>query len=161
VKIRAIALSEIQFLKDFLYHAIFVHEDEQVPPKEVVNRPELACYYADYGRKGDICFVAENDNQIVGAIWTRIFEESNKGYGFVDVDTPELSMSVIENWRNQGIGTKLLKKMLTELKERNYTQVSLSVDTANFAYNLYVKFGFVPVYYEGRSVTMILKLNPN
>lgn len=156
--IRAIDLSEIHILRDFLFHAIFVHEDEQIPTKEVVNRPELACYYAEFGRKDDICFVAENDNQIVGAIWTRIFEESNKGYGFVDVHTPELSMSVLEKWRNQGIGTNLLKKMLAELRERNYTQVSLSVDTANYAYHLYVKFGFVPVYYEGRSVTMILKL---
>ncbi|MBN2776749.1 MAG: GNAT family N-acetyltransferase [Bacteroidales bacterium] len=156
--IRAIDLSEIHILKEFLFHAIFVHEDEQIPPKEIVNRPELACYYAEFVRDDDICFVAENDNQIVGAIWTRIFEESNKGYGFVDVHTPELSMSVIENCRNHGIGTNLLKKMLAELKERNYTQVSLSVDTANFAYNLYVKFGFAPVSYEGRSVTMILKL---
>lgn len=156
--IREIDLSEIHFLKDFLYYAIFVHEDEQIPPREVINRPELACYYDDFGRDDDICFVAENDNQIVGAIWVRLFKKSQVGYGFVDAETPELSMSVLEKWRNQGIGTKLLKKMLTELKERNYTQVSLSVDTANFAYNLYVKFRFVPVSYEGRSVTMILKL---
>ena len=37
---------------------------------EIINQPELQLYVDRFGtRKGDVCFVAESDGLIVGAVW--------------------------------------------------------------------------------------------
>ncbi len=67
-------------------------------------------------------------------------------------------MSVLEKYRNKGIGTKLLTAMIDRLTQLNYEQVSLSVDKLNFAYTLYQKFGFEIVESDEKSVTMKKRL---
>lgn len=51
-------------------------------------------------------------------------------------------MSIYPQYRNKGIGTSLLKNFLTFLREKNYTQISLSVQKNNYAVNMYKKLGF-------------------
>ena len=56
--------SEIGLLKDFLYEAVFVPEGGELPPRDIVERPELRVYTDDFGmRKGDNCLVAELGGQ--------------------------------------------------------------------------------------------------
>ncbi|WP_289146082.1 N-acetyltransferase [uncultured Megamonas sp.] len=40
------------------------------------------------------------------------------------------------------MGTSLLKNFLTFLRQKNYTQISLSVQKNNYAVNMYKKLGF-------------------
>ncbi len=94
----------------------------------------------------------------MGAIWTRLFPETRKGYGYVDAQTPEVSMSVKTTLRQRGIGTWLLTAMLERMRQKGYEQVSLSVDEANYAFRMYEKAGFVTVASDGISATMLLKL---
>jgi len=56
--------------------------------------------------------------------------------------------------RKQGIGTKLLTKMIERLMQYGYEQVSLSVDLNNYALDLYRKFEFVIVQSDDKSAIM-------
>lgn len=105
----------------FLYEAIFIPEGVEAPPKEIIHQPELQVYVDDFGnRTGDICFVAEADESAVGAVWVRMMDD----YGHVDDETPSFAISLLKEYRNYGIGTELMKKMLAELKACGYKQAS-------------------------------------
>ncbi len=157
--IREIKQNEISFLSEMLYEAIFTATGEQKLPKEIINEPTLNNYIKDFGRKDDVCLVCVIEKNLVGAIWTRQFTESNKGYGFINSKTPELSMAIKENFRANGIGKILLERMLKLLFELNYKQVSLSVDKRNFAFNFYKNHNFVEVDFDKNSIKMVRKLN--
>ncbi len=159
LKIRPIKKSEIGFLDIMLYNAVFVPPGHERLPDNIIEHPEISKYIRDFGREGDKCFVAEADKELVGAIWVRHFNETNKAYGFVDPETPELSMAVSEKFRKNGIGTKLLGTMINALTLEGYKQVSLSVDIINYAYDLYKKSGFQDYKKVDESITMILKLS--
>jgi ribosomal protein S18 acetylase RimI-like enzyme len=158
IKIRDIKNNEIKHLDDFLYDAIFIPEGLEKPDKGIVKQAALSSYIKDFGKDTDLCLVAELNGDLIGAIWTRIFTETEKGYGFVDTKTPELSMSIIEYYRNKGIGTRLLTAMINKLIRLDYDQVSLSVDNENYAFRLYYKFGFETVESDGKSAIMIKRL---
>ena len=73
--IRELRQNEYNVLNTFLYEAIFIPAEVPVPPKEIINQPELQVYVKDFGKsKGDLCLVAEVNNEIVGAVWVRIMQ---------------------------------------------------------------------------------------
>ena len=64
---------EVEILATFLYEAIFVPEGIIAPSKDIINQPELQVYVKNFGEnKGDICLVAQVENEIVGAVWDRV-----------------------------------------------------------------------------------------
>lgn len=158
IRIREIKPSENPQLEVFLYEAIYIPDGHEKIDKEIIRLPELWRYIKDFGQENDICLVAETDNQLIGAIWTRIYPTNERGYGYVDSETPELSMSVLKEYQRKGVGTGLLKKMMDKLKEHEFEQVSLSVDLQNYAVRLYQKIGFVISESDGKSAIMIKKL---
>ena len=137
-KIRELKRCEINLLDEFLYEAIFVPEGAQAPPRDIVKHPDLQKYVANFGGKDDLCYVAEVEGRVVGAVWTRIIHD----FGHVDDETPSLSISLLKGYRNFGIGAALMKQILLTLKERGYRRVSLSVQKANPALRMYEKLGF-------------------
>ena len=138
-KIRQIKENEYGVLEDFLYEAIFIPNGVLPPPKEIINRPELQVYIADFGkRKGDMGLVAEADNKIVGAVWVRIMND----YGHIDNETPSFAISLYKEYRNYGIGTALMKEMLKALAQAGYKQTSLAVQKENYAVKMYLNVGF-------------------
>ena len=138
-----------------LYQAIFVPVGQKKLPKEIINQPELSRYFINFGKKNDFCLVAEIKGKLIGAIWIRVFKENDKGFGFIDNRTPELSMAVLEEYRNNGVGRLLLELMIKRLEKSEYSQISLSVDKDNFAYGFYKKYGFKNYSSTEESVTMI------
>lgn len=152
--LRELKESETKLLDTFLYEAIFVPEGLEAPPKDIIKHPDLQIYVSDFGKKDDICFVAEVEGRVVGAVWTRIIND----YGHVDDETPSLSISLLKEFRNQGIGTELIKRILVTLKERGYKQVSLSVQKVNYATRLYQKVGFELAHENEEDYIMICKL---
>jgi ribosomal protein S18 acetylase RimI-like enzyme len=157
LKIRGINSDEIKFLEEMLFQAIFTPEGQSIPEKNIIFEPFLHHYINDFGRKNDVCLVAEHENKLIGAIWTRIFSENERGYGFLDAETPELSMAVAADYRNSGIGAILLDALLEKLKASGCQQVSLSVDARNFARKFYHKHGFRDFKIESNSVLMVCK----
>lgn len=137
--IRFINKNEYKILDDFLYEAIFIPEGAELPPREIINQPELQVYIDAFGKmEDDICFVAEVENKIVGAVWVRVMDD----YGHIEEGVPSFAISLYKEYRGNGIGTALMKKMLIELKERGYSKASLAVQKANYAVKMYKNVGF-------------------
>lgn len=141
-KIRELKINEIPLLKDFLYQAIFQRDDKNLLPKDIINEPQLKIYIDDFGRTGDFCLVADVDGKVIGAVWCRIFFDEVKGFGYIDEHTPEFAISLDKKYRNMGIGTALMKRMLQLLKEQGYRRTSLAVQKHNYAVRMYEKVGF-------------------
>ncbi len=155
VEIRALRNDEIELLKEFLYEAIFIPEGVTPPPKDIVEKPELRVYTDDFGtRQGDNCLVAVIDNKVVGAVWTRIMYD----YGHVDDATPSFAISLYKDYRDQGIGRKLMKEMLSLLKTQGFNKASLAVQKANYAVRMYEKVGFHTVDENDEEYIMICEL---
>ena len=136
---RELRPDEYDLLKVFLYEAIFVAEGETPPDHSIIEQPELALYYEDFGkREADYCLVADDAGHVVGAAWTRIMDD----YGHIDDETPSLAMSVLKNHRGQGIGADLLRELIALLSAKGYKKISLSVQKANYAVRMYDRAGF-------------------
>ena len=117
--------------------------------------PELRIYYEDFGsRPGDHCLAAETAGRVVGAVWTRIMDD----YGHVDDETPSFAISLIPEYRNQGIGTRLMKEMLSLLKEHGFRQASLAVQKANYAVRMYKEVGFEIIDENEEEFIMVCRL---
>lgn len=137
--IRKMTAQEYPLLDDFLYEAIFVPEGVEPPSKSIITAPELQIYVKDFGTsKDDFSLVAEVENKIIGAVWVRIMND----YGHIDDRTPSLAISLYKKYRGQGIGSSLIKEMLSLLQAHGYKRVSLSVQKANYAAKLHQKIGF-------------------
>lgn len=152
--IREIKSIEYSFLNEMLYQAIFVADKKIFLPREIIEQPDLRKYIQDFGKVGDYCFVAEQKGKLIGAIWIRFIN----GYGFVNKETPELSMALLKEHRGKGIGNQLLIAMIDWLTNNRLKRVSLSVDRDNFAYGLYKKHGFVDYLISEKSITMTKEL---
>ena len=147
--IREMKPEEYYLLNDFLYEAIFIPEGEEIPPKDIIKKPELQVYVSDFGKKHDFALLAEVNQKVVGAIWCRIMND----YSHIDDNTPSLAIAVFKEYRKSGIGTELMHQML--LKENGYQKVSLSVQKANYAVNLYLKCGFTVIHENADEYIML------
>lgn len=159
VLIREIRKNEIGELEDLLYEAIFQLDEANPIPRTILQVPEVYAYIKDFGtQKDDYCFVADFKEKIIGAVWVRIIAGEVKGYGNIDNKTPEFSISLLKKYRNKGIGTALMNRMIEHLTEKGYSQASLSVQKANYAVKLYKKNGFEIISDENGDYLMTLKL---
>lgn len=137
--IRKIEEKEYILLEDFIYEAIFIPEGVSPPPKSIINQPDLQVYIKDFGKeKDDICFVAETDNKVIGAVWVRDMND----YGHIEDGVPSFAISLYKPYRNYGIGTALMTTMISELRQRGYKKASLAVQKENYAVKMYRKVGF-------------------
>jgi len=160
LKIRTLQESEKSILEKLQYEAIFIPEGVEPPPFEIIEQPEIAVYINDFGKKkDDYCLVAEIDGKIVGGVWVRILSGEIKGFGNINDETPEFAISLFKEYRNQGIGTKLMLAMIDYLKNKGYEQCSLAVQKANYAVRMYKSVGFEIVEEKGEEYLMVLKLN--
>lgn len=157
--IRPLSSDDEPFLWTALYHALHIPPGADPPPPEVVRQPDLARYVKGWmERPGDLGFVAEVSREPVGAAWLRLWPSDDRGYGFVNEATPELSMALLPSHRGRGIGTALLRRLLAAAA-RESEAVSLSVSASNAALRLYERVGFTVVGEgESGSVTMLKRL---
>ena len=153
--LRELRKDETGLLKDFLYEAIFVPEGVEAPDRSIIERPELALYYKDFGSgPADNCIVAEADGKVVGAVWTRIMDD----YGHVKDDIPSFAISLYKEYRGKGIGTMMMRQMLQLLKTQGYKKASLAVQKENYAVKMYEKAGFKTVKENDEEFIMVCEL---
>lgn len=137
--IRPIETNEVSLLTDFLYEAIFQPPNTQKVSRTILQTPDIWAYVDRFGsHPGDMCHVALSDGVIVGAIWSRL----GCSYGKIDDATPELAISIYPEYRGKGLGSELMDFHLAQLEKNGCKQISLSVDKANYAVDMYHKFGF-------------------
>ncbi len=155
MEIREIREDEIALLQDFLYEAIFIPEGVEPPERNIIEQPELKLYYEDFGSgKADHCIVADDNGKVVGAAWTRIMND----YGHIDEETPSFAISLYREYRGQGYGTQLMKKMLELLRENGFRKASLAVQKANYAVKMYKNVGFEIVDENAEEYIMLCNL---
>jgi GNAT superfamily N-acetyltransferase len=147
--IRSVAHGDVRFLRDLLRHAYHwrLNEDPDLP---------VFRYVANWGRRGDAGVIAFDSRGPYGAAWYRVFSSAEPGFGFVDEQTPELTIAVVPSRRGQGIGGELLEALLEHARGEGYAAVSLSAERDSTAF--YERFGFVPVKDTGAAVTMRAEL---
>ena len=142
--IRDLAPDEQAFLRDMLYAALDWRPDRWLPPKALVVRlPQVTLFHKGWGRPGDTALVAEEDGRPVGLVWYRYFTDDRHGEGYVDADTPELAIAVVDGWRGRGIGRRLMEAMHERARADGVARISLSVDADNPAKRLYASLGYV------------------
>lgn len=152
--IRKIREDEYSLLDDFIYEAIFIPDGVEPPPKSIIYQPDLQVYVKDFGQeKDDICFVAEVNGKVIGAVWVRDMND----YGHIADGVPSFAISLYKEYRNFGIGTELMKTMLAELKRKGYKSSSLAVQKANYAVKMYKKVGFVVIDENEEEYIMVCK----
>ncbi|MCI8421122.1 MAG: GNAT family N-acetyltransferase [Clostridia bacterium] len=153
--VREMQPNEYFLLNDFLYNAIFIPQGVTPPPKNIIEQEELQVYVKDFGKqKDDVALVAEIDGKIIGAVWARIMND----YGHIDNDTPSLAISIYKNYRGYGIGTSLMRNMISLLKYRGYKRVSLAVQKENYAVKMYKRIGFIIVEENSEEYIMVCEL---
>jgi ribosomal protein S18 acetylase RimI-like enzyme len=160
---RLSARADPAFLAEMLYEAVNWRDDgaEERPPfDEMMARPELRRYIQDWGRVGDAAIVAlDRRDEPVGGAWYRLFRADEAGYGFVDDNTPELSIALYPECRRQHIGGLLLGTLLQHARSDGFATMSLSVAKENPARRLYARHGFEVVGESGDSLTMVADLS--
>jgi ribosomal protein S18 acetylase RimI-like enzyme len=159
VTLRPLTRADEPFLWEMLYLAIHIESGANPPPRDIVRQPDLARYVANWGRLGDSGVVAIDGEKQVGAAWLRLFTASDKGYGYIADNIPELSTAMLPNYRGKGVGTLLLSRILDSVRAgKNYAAISLSVSPTNPAVRLYERLGFKTVGISGTSLVMRLNL---
>jgi ribosomal protein S18 acetylase RimI-like enzyme len=153
--IRPISATDQPFLWEMLYQAIFIPEGAAPLPREIIHSPEIALYVRNWGQPDDLGLLAADTctEQPMGAVWLRRFTVDNKGYGYIDDQTPELSIALLPAYRGKGIGTALLSALLVRA-QTIYRAVCLSVSVDNPAARLYQRLGFKIVCRDHNSLIM-------
>jgi ribosomal protein S18 acetylase RimI-like enzyme len=123
---------------------MLMHAAHETSIESVKKQPELSRYAENWGRTGDLGFVANINETPIGAAWLRLWSDDNRGYGYLSNIIPELAIAVLPDYRGQGVGTQLLTQIL-ETAQNLYPAISLSVRADNPVVMLYQRSGFVKV----------------
>jgi GNAT superfamily N-acetyltransferase len=142
-------LQDMRFLRDMLRHAYHwrIAQDPDLP---------VFRYVQNWGRRGDAGVVAFDGPNIYGAAWYRLFPEAAPGFGFVDEETPELTIAVVPSHRGHGTGGELLQALLERARADGFPHVSLSAEPGQTGF--YEKHGFRELRREDGTVTMVADL---
>ena len=142
---------DVPFMRDMLRHAYYWRWADE----ELLDLP-VGRYVDRWGRPGDTALVVIERFHPVGAAWYRLFPASAPGYGFVDEQTPELTIAVVPSARGHGTGAELLEALLARARADGFEQVSLSAEDGQTGF--YEKHGFHPVEDDDGTVTMLATL---
>ena len=92
---------------------------------------------------------------LTGCASGRLFNATDKGYGYIGDEIPELSIAVDRVFRNHGIGTKLLQEIIDDYIRKGYPKLSLSVHKDNPSLHLYYRTGFKVIAEKDTSFIML------
>src|SRR6185437_13747329 len=139
---------DVPFMRSLLTHAYNWHVnvfDTEVP---------ISRYVDGWGRPGDTALLAVEGGHRIGAGWFRLFREAAPGYGFVDAQTPELTIVVLPSRQGQGIGQLLLAGLVERAQADAYRGLSVSVEKSHPEVAVYEAAGFEQVAESGHALTM-------
>jgi GNAT superfamily N-acetyltransferase len=147
--LRPVDRHDVRFLRDMLRHAYHWRLTEEA------ERPVYR-YVRNWGRPGDAGVIAMDGPHAYGAAWYRLFTADEPGFGFVDEQTPELTIAVVPSRRGKGAGREMLQALLDRARDSGYPAISLSTDAQQVEW--YEGFGFETVAESPHAVTMVARL---
>jgi GNAT superfamily N-acetyltransferase len=144
IQLRELVPADAEFHGRILYEALFWSPaKERLPIEFVLAHPKITIFHEGWGRPGDAGFVAEDDGHPAGAAWYRLFTEAAHGDGYVDDETPELAIAVLQEHRGAGIGGMLMAAIADRARADGVRRITLAVDHDNPAKQLYARLGYV------------------
>ena len=150
-RIRGVDEFDLEFLEQMFVVAADWNPERALGEAHWRSERMMEKYVGAWRDGSDFGFIVEADSEPIGAIWMRYFGADDPGYGYVDDETPEITLGVREGFRGQGVGSALL----LAAQEAAPARLSLSVEDGNRAIQLYESVGFVPVGRVGNSTTML------
>lgn len=158
--IRPAVVEDEPFLRLAGYDAAFPPGFDRPSFADALGIAELSHYVDGWPRPGDLGVVAEQGDRPVGAAWCRLFPADDPGYGWVDTDTPEIVIAIVDGLRGQGVGRALLRALAGAARAEGYERLCLSVSQDNpGAVALYLTEGYRVVGVDdGGSLTMVRPL---
>lgn len=162
MNVRPATADDLPFMWEMLYEAVHWPPENPEPKpsrEEIFAIPEMSHYLEGWGRPDDVGFIAEDDvsGRRLGAIWLRRMTSEDPGYGFVDGETPEISLAVTPGSRGGGIGGRLMDAIVESAGSSGHEALSLSVEHTNPAARLYERHGFRTI--EARETDRLMKLD--
>jgi GNAT superfamily N-acetyltransferase len=148
---------DVDFLNAMLAEAMVWRPGTPPPPAASVLGSR---YVLGWPRVGDGGLIAVEDGsaQPVGATWYRLMSPDEPGYGFVDNQTPEVTIGVVRSRRRMGVGRRLLVALVGLARANGHAALSLSVEEDNFALGLYESVGFERLKMTGNAWTLVFHL---
>src|SRR4029079_4983419 len=139
---------DMRFLRDMLRHAYHWR----------MGDPDLPVYryVKNWGRRGDAGVGASVRPNGYGAAVHPRFPVSAPGFGFVDEETPELTIAVVPSKRGHGTGAELLEALLAQARTDGFSRIRLSSEPGQTGF--YEKHGFKELRREDGTVTMVAEL---
>ena len=140
IKIEEMNLSHLEIIKNILTSEFDDFWNYNVLKEELEN-------------KNSKYLVAKIDNEIIGFAGIKIILDE------ADI----MNIVVKKNFRNNGVGSLLLKNLIELSKDLNISSISLEVDETNIvAINLYKKFDFKEIgnrknYYKNNNAILMSK----
>lgn len=147
-----------------LYYAMRLDEVN----KSLADIPKLSIYEEFYGfTSKDLGLYALVDNQLAGAVWIRRLNAEHGSNGYIDDNTPIMTIAVLPSFRGRGIGSAMMEQMAVEAGAL-YERISVCVISDSPAVRFYEKHGFIPYQKDSKEksfvdeadvVTMVKKLH--
>lgn len=146
-------------MRAMLYEAVFWRPNPNKPSFETgLANPGASNALVDWGaRAGDTAVIALADAIPAGAAWYRFYTADNAIRGYLDETIPVIVIAVHENYRRQGIGSKMITWLLEYASRHHIEKLSLMVSKDNHALKLYRKCGFLEYADAGDSLLMLRK----
>ena len=159
VHFRRATAADVEHITWALYTALAWNPERELPPFEVtIEHPQVVRYHRDWGRAGDLGVVAEEDGEVIGVAYCRLFTEDDHGHGYVDDETPEVAVAVRGGHRGRGIGARVMSELADAARAAGFARLSLSVDLQNPSRRLYERLGYREVSTDDEGVRMVLHL---
>jgi GNAT superfamily N-acetyltransferase len=139
---------DVPFMRSMLTHAYNWHVsalDTEIP---------IAGYIDGWGRHGDTALIALEEGHRLGAGWYRLFRAGAPGFGFIDEETPELTIAVVPGRRGEGIGQALLRDLVQRAETEGHPALSASVERNHPEVAIFEQQGFETAVEDERSLTM-------
>lgn len=150
---------DIEFMREMLYEAVYWRKSDNPPTyDESLSMPVMVKAFKDWGKEGDIAIIAEENGVLAGAAWVRYWTKDNSIRGYVKDDIPVLIIGVHKDYRQMGLGFKLMEALNKEVLNAGISSISLCVSKDNHAMNLYERQNFKMVEDIGDSLLMIKDL---
>jgi len=119
-----------------LYNLLYPHKKKKLLPLK--------------SRIKSLIYLADVNKQVVGFIWANFIQYGISRFGYID------ELFVKKEFRNQGIGRRLVRIVLKDLKKMNTDAVFVTTEKqARTAIDMYKKVGFKKCkglwfYYKGK-----------
>lgn len=162
-RVRPAVSEDAGFVVAMLVEAVNWEPGRELSRDQIMATPSLAHYVSGWMRADDVGVLAvetvetvdDEAERPIGAAWLRYLPATDPGYGYIGDDVPELSAGVVKTWRGRGVGRALVRAVLDAARGLGVGAVSLSVERANFAAELYAGEGFRVVESFADSDTMV------